>query len=158
MMKRCDMLEKIDGQQCCKVATYWANGHPTEVSEAACKVCIGTPTPRGLNRVTVALGLGKLREEDPAAYQAKLPSSLEHLTDPGAGEALMRYVESTKAWVLQGKPVRTDAQVLAILDICNGCEQFDGAKCGICGCMINVGGGWTSKARRLNEHCPLEKW
>ena len=157
-MKPCEMLEVIDGKPCCKVATYWADGHPVEVSEPACAVCVGTPTPRGLNRVTVALGLGKLQQVDAEAYKEKLPTSLEHLISPGAGEAMMRYVESTRQWVLHGRPERTDQQVLEIISICGGCEQYDGSKCGICGCMINAGGRWTSKASRLNEHCPLEKW
>ena len=154
----CKMLEIIEERPHCKVATYWANGIPVEVSEAACKVCVGTPTPRGLNRVTVSLGLGKLKEEDPKAFQAKVHKSLEHLSDPGSGEALARYVQATKEWVMRGKPVRTDQEVLAILKICQGCDKYKDGKCSICGCLINAGGGWTSKARRQNEHCPEGRW
>lgn len=157
-MSPCNMLEIIDDRTCCKVATYWANGNPVDVTEAACKVCVGTSTPRGLNRVTVSLGLGKLKEADPAAFRSKALHSLEHIADPGASEALARYVEATKQWMLLGRPVRTDEQVLEVLKICQGCDKYKDGKCSICGCLINAGGGWTSKARRLNEHCPLGNW
>lgn len=152
------MIEVIDGVDHCKVATYWANGNPVKITEGACAVCVGTATPRGLNRVTVSLGLGKLKEVDEKAFEYKLHQSLEHIADPGASEALARYAEATMKWMLLGRPVRTDEQVLEVLKICQGCDKYKDGKCSICGCLINAGGGWTSKARRLNEHCPLGNW
>lgn len=156
---KCSQLVVIDNRPTCKVASWWA-GQPVPVAPDACKVCLGCPVPRGLNRVTVGVAMSHLAKFDQQAYQAKLPSAMEHLVEPSAPEALVRYAKATAEWVAKGRPTRSDSEVLQILDICRDCPEWlpDREACRFCGCFINSGDGWTNKARRLNEHCPLEKW
>ena len=156
----CNQIIEIDGQRTCRVATYWAEGNPVPVTEGACQVCVGCPVPRGLNRVTVSLAMGKLAQVAPAIYQAKLPAAAPHLIPAGAPESVVRYAQATADWVKTGRPTRTDTEVAKILEICQGCPQWlaEQGACRLCGCHINSGGPWTNKARRLNEHCPQEKW
>lgn len=155
----CNQIIEIDGRETCRVASYWA-GIPVPTNPEACKVCVGCPVPRGLNRVTVSLAMGELRETDPDTYERKTPLSLEYLIPPGAPESVVRYARSTTEWVRQGRPTRTDTEVAQILEICQGCPEWlaEQSACRLCGCHINSGNGWTNKARRLNEHCPKEKW
>lgn len=159
-MTHCNQIVEIDGQATCRVANYWADGRPVPIKEEACKVCVGCPVPRGLNRVTVSLAMGQLKQVAPDAYEAKLPASMEHLIPPGAAESVVRYARATAAWVSAGRPSRTDGEVAQILEICHGCPEWlaESEACRLCGCHINSGNGWTNKARRLNEHCPQEKW
>ena len=156
----CNQIIEIDGQRACKVATYWAEGNPVPVTDGACQVCIGCPVPRGINRVTVSLAMGKLAQVAPAVYQAKLPAATPHLIPPGAPEKVVRYAQATADWVKAGRPTRTDTEVAKILEICHSCPEWlkEQEACRLCGCLINSGGPWTNKARRLNEHCPQEKW
>ena len=156
----CNQIIEIDGQRACKVATYWAEGNPVPVTDGACQVCVGCTVPRGLNRVTVSLAMGKLAQVAPAIYQAKLPAATPHLIPPGAPEKVVRYAQATADWVKAGRPTRTDTEVAKILEICHSCPEWlkEQEACRLCGCLINSGGPWTNKARRLNEHCPQEKW
>lgn len=154
----CDHLEHHEGLNFCNVAKAWAEGVPVPVTEAACKVCLGCPMPKSLNRVTVSIGMARLRTENPETYERKTPESIQYLVDVGAGEAVKRYVQSTTEWVQAGRPSRTDDEVLAILKVCGGCEEWTGHSCKICGCEINDSTGWTNKARRTTEHCPKGNW
>jgi len=156
----CSHLHKIDGQSVCGVATWWAGASEVPVTPEACKVCLGSSVPRGINQVTVSIALTHLSKTDPNLYQIKLPQSLKHIVGPGAPEKVVRYAKATADWVKQGRPTRSDNEVLQILEICKSCDNWlpDEEACRLCGCHINSGNGWVNKARRLNEHCPLEKW
>lgn len=156
----CSHFHSVDGKGFCGVATWWAGSSEVPVTPEACKVCLSSSVPRGLNQVTVSIGLTHLSQTDPAMYHKKLPEAIKHVAAPGASEKLVRYAKATAEWVKQGRPTRSDGEVLQILEICNGCDNWlpeEGA-CRLCGCHINSGNAWVNKARRLNEHCPLEKW
>lgn len=159
-MAECVQILEIDGQPTCRVANHWAEGRPVPVNESACKMCVGCSVPRGINRVTVSLAIGQLAKVAPAIYRAKLADAAPHLVSPGAPEKLVRYVQATADWVKAGRPTRTDGEVAQILEICQACPEWLAEKgsCRLCGCYINSGTAWTNKARRLNEHCPQEKW
>lgn len=158
-MIECEHLEHQEGLNFCKVASQFA-GVSAPVTEAACKVCVGCPSPRSLNRVTVSIGLAKLVTHDKEAHQHKMAEALPYLVDVTATEAVKRYVQSTADWVAQGRPSRSDEEVKVILKICRSCDQWDQAasKCKLCGCQVNESNGWTNKARRVTEHCPEGKW
>jgi len=45
------------------------------------------------------------------------------------------------------------------MDICRGCELFDGSKCRRCGCRLSTStSGWANKLAMATEQCPRGKW
>jgi len=69
---------------------------------------------------------------------------------------LGRYARAMKRWWDAGKPVRTDDEVAALLDICRRCEYYDArGKCALCDCPINIGENAAfNKLRMATEQCP----
>lgn len=148
----------------CQVATDWAgDGIQASTTDQACKVCESCPGPRQLNRVTVSLAMEATRQQRPENYPIILGRSIPYLDKVGNIEAATRYAESTLDWMAKGCPIRTDSEVLQVLDTCKACEQFvkhneQSGHCQVCGCSVNVYGGFVNKAKRSTEHCPLGKW
>ena len=81
--------------------------------------------------------------------------------DPTPLEKAKHYAKALLKWSAAGFPTRTDAEVAAIVAICEACEKWDCAKaaCGVCGCGVSQR-RWavTNKARMKTEVCPLKKW
>ena len=69
---------------------------------------------------------------------------------------LSRYKKALAKWKAAGKPVRTDAEVLYILETkCQPCDHFRNGKCGLCGCKLNIGkNARFNKIRMATEGCP----
>ena len=78
---------------------------------------------------------------------------------PSLPEKLGHYARALRAWRAAGYPVRSDAEVAAIVAICQACEKFEAGHCQICGCAVNER-RWAvaNKARMATETCPLGKW
>lgn len=89
---------------------------------------------------------------------------------PGWATRAIQYVESTKEWIAAGCPLRTDHEILAIVDVyCSRCpwhkeQRCTHAKCG-CGVLTPdgeratllgrmIGGAFVNKLRRATEACP----
>jgi len=101
----------------------------------------------------------------PTARKATSPSNRSATpvkrqeTAPGLLAKLANYSRAVFDWLRAGKPCRSDAEVRAILVICEPCEDFDGRHCLGCGCCINQGKrALLNKARMKTAHCPLGKW
>ena len=78
---------------------------------------------------------------------------------PSLPKQLSSWAKAILKWEQAGKPVRTDEQVAAILEVCKGCKHFTGTKCKVCGCRVNVGPhAIINKARMATERCPRGKW
>lgn len=148
----------------CQVATDWAGGGVVaKTTDQACQVCEGCLGPRQLNRVTASLAMEATRQQKPEVYPLTLARSVPYLDKVGNVEAATRYAEATLDWMAKGCPVRTDSEVLQVLDTCKACEHFikhndQSGYCQVCGCSVNVYGGFVNKAKRATEHCPLNKW
>lgn len=157
-MNDCEFSYMVGGKDCCVIASEVTKGLHVETTPAACKVCKTCDKPKQLNRVTVSIGLSKLREVSPEAFMARYPEVEKHLRTPETPETFRRYLLSTKEWVIGGAKERSDDEVAALLKICNACEKYRDGICTLCGCYVNDGSAWTNKLRRDNEHCPLGKW
>ena len=157
-MDKCEHRREHEGLIFCDVAKEWAEGLDIPVTLAACKVCLGCPKPKQINRVTVSIAMARLSRDNHELFVKKQPETLEHLVEPTMSEKAVRYIESTAQWVAEGRPERTDAQVEAVLKICRACDNWSGHSCELCGCEINESTGWTNKARRSTEHCPKGHW
>jgi|DEB0MinimDraft_3_1074331.scaffolds.fasta_scaffold16617_2 hypothetical protein len=59
------------------------------------------------------------------------------------GSAIRALKDSTKA---------TDEEQARRLNICQGCDEFDGTRCGLCACPV------AFKARLETWHCIDGKW
>lgn len=82
-----------------------------------------------------------------------------HPKPPSLPKRLSSWAKAILAWERAGKPVRSDEQVAAILEVCKGCKHFTGSKCKVCGCRLNVGQhAIINKARMATERCPRRKW
>jgi hypothetical protein len=58
-------------------------------------------------------------------------------------------------WRRAGKPVRTDAKVAAILEVCQSCKHFHNGRCRKCRCRVNAGKiPLFNKLRMATEGCP----
>ncbi len=70
------------------------------------------------------------------------------------------YAQALARWTVAGWPVRSQADVAAILKThCTPCPQYEKGKCRKCGC--NVNGSWVAvvnKIKMATEACALEKW
>lgn len=147
----------------CQVASDWASGLVVQVTDQACKVCQGCPVPMQLNRVTVSLAVETTRQQKPDDYKAILARSIPYLDKVGNMEAVARFGEATTNWMAQGCPVRSDSEVAKVLQTCKSCEHYkknteDSGTCQLCGCAVNMYGGFINKAKRSTEHCPINKW
>lgn len=158
MDQACEHRTEHDELLFCEVAKEWAEGMPVPVTEAACKVCLGCSKPKQPNRVIVSLAIAKLRRDNYDLYVKKQPEMLEHFDEPTLPEKARQYIASTKDWLSEGRPERTDLEVQAILKICRSCDEWENGQCRLCGCQINESSGWTNKARRTTEHCPKGHW
>ncbi|QDU97545.1 hypothetical protein [Lignipirellula cremea] len=105
------------------------------------------------------------RRNCPASTPGLTPGSTPGLAEqqpPTFPEKLLRYGVAVAKWVTAGRPVRTDAEVLQILnDHCRPCELFNGVNCTHkrCGCRVNEGGhAMTNKIKMATEHCPMLEW
>ena len=74
---------------------------------------------------------------------------------------LSHYREAIRRWQAAGRPTRADAEVAAVLAICEACPRFrqDKRTCTVCGCRVN-GSRWAlvNKARMATEECPEGRW
>jgi hypothetical protein len=89
--------------------------------------------------------------EAAAAYQERIsPTPLEKVS---------RYAKALLKWSAAGFPTRSDAEVAAIVAICQACEKFADGTCTKCGCGVSQS-RWAvrNKARMTTETCPLGKW
>lgn len=78
---------------------------------------------------------------------------------PTRSKRASKYVLAVLKWRKAGKPVRTDAEVLRILEtICKPCEHFNPkGKCNLCGCRLNIKqSGYVNKIRMATEGCPAD--
>lgn len=70
-----------------------------------------------------------------------------------------RYLTARRRWKAAGRPVRSDANVEALLSICQACpharrDRRGLAKaCGICGCRVNRR-QFVNKLRWATGSCP----
>ena len=72
-----------------------------------------------------------------------------------------RWQKAVAKWKAAGKPVRSDAVVLTILETkCQPCEHFNPrGKCRLCACKLNIGkNARFNKIRMATERCPVNKW
>ena len=69
------------------------------------------------------------------------------------------FTLAIKRWVVMGRPVRSDARVLEILENhCHKCSMFDHEKqaCKSCGCSVNKSSfPLGNKLKMATEECPL---
>ena len=80
---------------------------------------------------------------------------------PSLAEQLKNYATATARWVASGTPVRSEEEILVILNICESCDLYDKAqqRCTKCGCNANNGrSALWNKLAMATERCPLGKW
>lgn len=73
----------------------------------------------------------------------------------------LHWMNALQQWRAAGYPTRTDGEVIAILEICQVCEEYkaDEQRCRKCRCCVNDKHmAVFNKARMKTETCPLEKW
>jgi len=167
-----------DGGRCRLVAE--AAGLPLEqalASEGACAKCCQTPTPETgePNSVIASLAISWTRRHAPDRLediQARYDRYIEVLSVPKKHRALrlaQRYASAVLRWQSAGRPLRSDAEVDRIHQVCTCCEHYqpkaDG--CGVCrdcGCGLRDAqftgllDALTNKIRMATEHCWAGKW
>lgn len=104
----------------------------------------------------------------PLGTEEKAEQARQLQCDLAEGEKLGWTLEDAKNWRLAlrrwrqaGKPRRTDAEVIAILEICETCDEYhtNEQRCGKCRCCVSRRGmAVFNKARLGTENCPLDKW
>jgi len=95
-------------------------------------------------------GICKACDQETADHLATLP-------EMGVGFAL-----EVKRWIREGRPVRTDEEVLYILEtFCKPCKLYDPVKCACkkCGCAMNDS-SWPllNGIKMKSKKCPLNLW
>ena len=112
-----------------------------------------------------------IKPKQPKPPDEDFEEILEELGEENAeGHSLIklwfRWQQAIKRWKKAGKPLRTDKEVEAILQICRGCDKYDKrlglfGKCNGCGCGVNKSAwGSLNKIRMATEKCPDKppKW
>ena len=78
------------------------------------------------------------------------------------GQKMVNYFGAVRRWVANGRPSRTDEQIIELFEThCQQCERYDEKKhaCKNCGCKVsNDSSPLTNKLGMLTEHCPLGRW
>lgn len=81
---------------------------------------------------------------------------------PSLAKRLVGYATAVMRWKAAGSPLRTAAEVAAVLAICEACSHYRqhtlGGGCALCGCSLRGFGGLTGKAAMATEICPAGKW
>jgi len=70
------------------------------------------------------------------------------------------YVSAVTRWIEAGRPVRTQAEIDAILSgQCGPCEHFRDGTCRQCGCAISRSpAALRNKLAMGTESCPVGRW
>lgn len=159
----CEFKKEKDGKNICEIASGFA-GIDAEVTDGACKVCVGCPMPKHLNRVTASLACNAVRQKEPERFPEMATKALPYLEKQiRMSEKAKSYTSSTATWIASGAKIRDDEEVARLLVICQKCPSYqpateDSGSCGVCGCQVSLGGAFTNKLRRQGEGCPLDKW
>jgi len=90
------------------------------------------------------------------------------VSQKGGGDFILRIM-GFKNWLKKGakklfevEPLNDPDEAERRFKICRGCDKFDGEKCKVCGCFMEVK-VTMKKHRELNgdirwTHCPEGKW
>ena len=72
------------------------------------------------------------------------------------------YTLAVANWIAAGRPTRTEAEILHILEVkCQTCEQYNVEKqaCKRCGCKLNRSkNALRNKIAMATENCPIGRW
>ena len=89
------------------------------------------------------------QEEDPAYWERDAKAKQDAIEVVSRGP--MHYI-SGAAKALQAAVTPDSPMAQARLNICKGCDQWDGTTCRQCGCFTAL------KVRLPKEACPMGKW
>jgi len=99
--------------------------------------------------------------EEKANTAKKAEEEADETTPPPLPTQVKHYAKAIYNWVKEGREVRTDEEVTALLEICKECGMYDAKKqiCKKCGCSVNAGGrAIANKLKMKSERCPIGKW
>lgn len=145
----------------CLIAERIAGAQVTNRTDQACKVCLAATPPAGKNRVTVSLAISSLRNAGDAVAARKLLDESKSLLQTAVTSRISNWQEANRRWNAAGRPVRTDDEIKAIVEICEGCEHYNAKmqQCRLCGCFCRKKGmARFNKPKMATESCPIGKW
>lgn len=67
-------------------------------------------------------------------------------------EKVESFVSTMADFVTSGFKTSEEDKAGNRLEICKGCDHFDGTSCKLCGCVMT----WKSKIEAA--HCPIDRW
>lgn len=81
---------------------------------------------------------------------------------PSLASQGIHFAGALVKWVASGRPTRSEEEINALLEICQGCEFYEPEKevCLKCGCCNGKPdkGKWLNKVAWATEKCPVGKW
>jgi hypothetical protein len=93
---------------------------------------------------------------------SQAPKENESIQSPGLMMQGLKYAKATGRWFIDGRPVRSEAEIRLIYDeCCKVCDYFNAKKrtCNICKCRVRRSGpAIANKIAMATEHCPESKW
>lgn len=81
----------------------------------------------------------------------------EDVAMPATVTRIKNYLKAAVHHVRTGSVTCSDQEIADRLEVCSGCEFFDGKACGKCGCRVNST-RFLNKLAWADQDCPVGKW